>query len=128
MNEPVTVWTSEAGSPVRVMWRSRRFRVSDTPTALVGTSDWWKPFEPYSYGIGHPPLDIAGWRFQATADDGETHVFDVSQDDSMGTESSMGTDGMGTDGGENRGGNADGGRDPESRSAGRLWRLVRIFD
>ncbi|TDW31383.1 hypothetical protein [Cryobacterium psychrophilum] len=75
--ESVMVWLGASGSPERLVWRSRRFHVTDTPTALVGTADWWKPFEPHSYGIGHLPLDIAGWRFQATADDGETHVFDV---------------------------------------------------
>lgn len=71
------VWTSAAGQPERLVWRSRRFRVTDTPTTLVGTSDWWNPLQEHSYGVGHPPLCIAGWRFQATADDGETHVFDV---------------------------------------------------
>jgi len=105
VNEPVTVWTSEAGSPVRLVWRSRGFLVSDTPTALVGTSDWWKPFEAYSYGIGHAPLDIAGWRFQATALDGETHVFDVSQDADAATSP-----------------------DSPSRHDGHPWLLVRIFD
>lgn len=28
-----------------------------------------------------PPLQITGWRFQASADDGETHVFDVRRRD-----------------------------------------------
>jgi len=81
VDEPVMVWTSEAGQPERLVWRSRRFRVTDTPTALVGTCEWWRPFAPHGYGIGHPPLTIAGWRFQATADNGETHVFDVRHDD-----------------------------------------------
>jgi len=84
VNESIKVWTTETGSPERLVWRSRRFRVTDTPTALVGTSDWWKPFEPHTYGIGHPPLDIAGWRFQATADDGESHIFDVSPAEEQG--------------------------------------------
>lgn len=79
-DEPVTVYTSAAGQPVRLVWRTRRFRVTDTPTTLVGTSDWWNPLAEHSYGVGHPPLSIAGWRFQATADDGETHVFDVTND------------------------------------------------
>jgi hypothetical protein len=26
------------------------------------------------------PLSISGWRFQASSDDGETHVFDVEHD------------------------------------------------
>ena len=75
--EPVTVQTDITGEPRRIVWRSRRFRVTDTPTALVGTADWWRPFDPYTFGVGHPPLCIAGWRFQATSEDGETHVFDV---------------------------------------------------
>jgi len=29
---------------------------------------------------GRVPLAISGWRFQASADDGETHVFDVEHD------------------------------------------------
>lgn len=77
VDEPIRVWTSAVGEPQRMVWRARRFRVTDTPTALVGTCDWWRPFSPHDFGIGHPPLRIAGWRFQATADDGETHVFDV---------------------------------------------------
>lgn len=81
LHEPVMVYTSATGQPVRLVWRTRRFRVTDTPTTLVGTSEWWNPLADHSYGIGHPPLAIAGWRFQATADDGETHVFDVSQND-----------------------------------------------
>ncbi|MCI4657490.1 hypothetical protein [Cryobacterium zhongshanensis] len=75
--EPVRVTTDNAGEPRRIVWRARRFQVTDTPTALVGTADWWRPFDPYTFGVGHPPLCIAGWRFQATSDDGETHVFDV---------------------------------------------------
>ena len=83
VDEPVMLWTGEAGTPERVVWRSRRFRVTDTPTALVGTCDWWRPFEPHTFGVGHPPLAISGWRFQATADDGETHVFDVQPGDGV---------------------------------------------
>jgi hypothetical protein len=81
VDEPVMVWTRNTGVPERLVWRARRFRLTDTPTALVGTCDWWNPFAPHSFGIGHTPLTIAGWRFQATADDGETHVFDVHHDD-----------------------------------------------
>ncbi|MGO4691069.1 DUF6504 family protein [Glaciibacter sp. 2TAF33] len=81
IDEPVTVWTKDTGEPERLVWRTRRFRVTDIPTALVGPCDWWGPFSPHGFGIGHPPLAIAGWRFQATADDGETHVFDVHHED-----------------------------------------------
>ena len=75
--ESIGVQTSDTGEPRRIVWRSRPFRVTDTPTALVGTADWWRPFFPHTFSGGHLPLCIAGWRFQATSDDGETHVFDV---------------------------------------------------
>ncbi len=81
VDEQVAVWTTAAGEPERLVWRSRRFRVSDTPTALVAPYEWWSPFTPRDFGIGQQPLTIAGWRFQATAEDGETHVFDVHHDD-----------------------------------------------
>lgn len=79
VDEPVRVDSSDNGQPILLVWRDRRYRVSDTPTTLVGTSDWWSPLAPHSYGIGHAPLSIAGWRFQATADNGESHVFDVTR-------------------------------------------------
>ncbi|MCU1442537.1 MAG: hypothetical protein JWQ59_687 [Cryobacterium sp.] len=81
VDEHVSVWTTAEGEPQRLVWRSRRFRVTDTPTALVAPCEWWSPFTPPGFGIGQQPLTIAGWRFQATADDGETHVFDVRCDD-----------------------------------------------
>jgi len=81
LHEPVLVYMSATGQPVRLVWRDRHFRVTDIPTTLVGTSEWWHPLADHNYGVGHPPLDIAGWRFQATADDGEMHIFDVSQND-----------------------------------------------
>jgi len=78
--EPVAVWTTDGGAPSRLVWRARRFRVNDTPTPLVAPCDWWQPFAD-SGAPGGPPLEITGWRFQATTDDGgETHVFDVAHD------------------------------------------------
>jgi hypothetical protein len=82
VRESVEVWTSDAGEPVRLVWRSRRFRVSDTPTTLVGPSEWWGPFAGHDVSPGRVPLSISGWRFQASSDDGETHVFDVEHDGS----------------------------------------------
>jgi len=79
VQEFVEVWTSDAGQPERLVWRARRFRVTDTPTALVGPCDWWSPFSEHDVSPGRVPLAISGWRFQASADDGETHVFDVEQ-------------------------------------------------
>ncbi|WP_394552288.1 hypothetical protein ACDF64_15645 [Agromyces sp. MMS24-JH15] len=81
VRELVEVWTDDGGAPVRMVWRARRFRVSDTPTTLVGPAAWWAPFSGHDAAPGHPPLTIAGWRFQATADDGETHVFDLERVD-----------------------------------------------
>jgi len=80
VRESVEVWTSDAGEPVRLVWRARRFRVSDTPTALVGPCDWWSPFSGHDVTPGRVPLAISGWRFQASSADGETHVFDVEHD------------------------------------------------
>ncbi|MBT2499827.1 hypothetical protein J7E25_12055 [Agromyces sp. ISL-38] len=80
VQEIVQIWTSEAGEPERLVWRSRRFRVTDMPTALVGPCDWWSPFSAHDVSPGRVPLEISGWRFQASAADGETHVFDVAYD------------------------------------------------
>jgi hypothetical protein len=80
MDETVAVWTTEAGEPQRIVWRTRRFRVTDSPTALVGPCDWWHPLASHDLGYGRAPLQISGWRFQASSDDGETRVFDVEHD------------------------------------------------
>lgn len=84
VNEAVRVWTTAAGQPERLLWRSRSFDVTDTPTVLVGACEWWSPLAPHANGSVQSPLFIAGWRFQATADNGETHVFDVHHDDDGG--------------------------------------------
>ncbi|MEJ3405973.1 DUF6504 family protein [Rathayibacter sp. YIM 133350] len=80
VDETVAVWTSESGEPRRLVWRSRRFRVNDSPTALVGPCDWWHPMQGHRMNYGRPPLQISGWRFQASTEEGETHVFDVQHD------------------------------------------------
>ncbi|QAY73873.1 hypothetical protein ET445_11475 [Agromyces protaetiae] len=80
LQEFVEVWSGESGEPARLVWRARRFRVTDVPTPLVGTADWWQPLGAHDAAPGRPPLAIAGWRFQASADDGETHVFDIGHD------------------------------------------------
>lgn len=79
--EFVELSTSDDGLPQRLVWRSRRFRVNDTPTTLVGHCDWWAPVARHDVSPGHAPLQITGWRFQAAAADGETHVFDVRRRD-----------------------------------------------
>lgn len=86
VDEPVMVWVSDRGLPERLVWRARRFRVSDTPTRLAPTPAGWRgeagwqvetAFDP---AFTHPPEPRESWRFQATADGGETHVFDVALD------------------------------------------------
>ncbi len=67
-SELVAVWT-ERGVPVRLVWRGIRFRVSDTPTPLRGAT-----LHP---ALTHPLESLVGWRFQGTADSGESFVFDV---------------------------------------------------
>lgn len=79
VRELVEVTTGTAGLPERLVWRARPFRVTDMPTVLVGPCDWWEPFAVHEVSPGRVPLEISGWRFQATADDGETHVFDVAR-------------------------------------------------
>ena len=59
-----TIWF-ESGIPVRMMWRGRRWRVTDTPTE----PDWF-------YWSTHPPR-VAAWRFQATDTSGDSLVVDV---------------------------------------------------
>jgi hypothetical protein len=56
VRESVEIWTSETGEPERLVWRARRFRVTDTPTPLVGPCDWWSPFSAH----GRVPLSISG--------------------------------------------------------------------
>jgi hypothetical protein len=80
VREFVEVWTNDAGAPTRLVWRARRYRVNDMPTPLVGPAEWWEPFAGHDVSPGRRPLAIAGWRFQASTDDGETHVFDIGHD------------------------------------------------
>jgi hypothetical protein len=81
INETVAVWVSPDGSPVRLVWRARRFRVSDTPTPLTASSSL--PDE-LLFFLTHPPKPVAAWRCQGTADDGTSLVFDIQHDDSRG--------------------------------------------
>jgi len=69
----VTVWTGMQGIPERFVWDGKRYRVSDTPTAL--DVDY--------AAITHPPDEMPlGWRFQGTSDAGDTRMFDVLFDES----------------------------------------------
>ena len=75
VNEPVSVWMSRDGRPERVVWRARRFTVTDTPTPLDSLPEAVLDF------VTHPPARRTGWRFQGTDDDGATHMFDIRHDD-----------------------------------------------
>ena len=74
VNEPVAVWTALDGRPERLVWRTTRFVVSDVPTRLGVLPDVVLEF------VTHPPEPSTAWRFQGTADDGDTHVFDIRLD------------------------------------------------
>lgn len=63
----VTLWF-EDGLPARLVHDGTRYRVSDHPTRL----------EDEIVPLTHP-LVLAGWRFQGTAENGTTRVFDVRQ-------------------------------------------------
>jgi hypothetical protein len=80
IDEAVAVWTTEEGVPTRLVWRSTRYLVSDTPTVWAEICAWWRPFGEHRYGVGTLPREIGGWRFQATSELGVAHVFDVRHD------------------------------------------------
>ena len=81
INETVAVWVSPEGSPVRLVWRARRFRVTDTPTPLTASVSL--PDE-LAYFLTHLPKPVAAWRCQGTADDGTSLVLDIQHDDGGG--------------------------------------------
>lgn len=64
-----TIWFNH-DIPTRLVWRGRRWTVTDTPTPLYATHD-------IPALITHPPTLRVGWRFQATDDGGDTLVVDV---------------------------------------------------
>ena len=66
--DTVAVWLTD-GTPDRLVWNGNRYRVSDHPT----------PLEDEFYWVTHPPVGIVGWRFQGTAEDGTTRMFDIRQ-------------------------------------------------
>jgi len=81
INETVAVWVSADGSPVRLVWRARRFRVTDVPTPLTASISL--PDELLHF-LTHPPKPVAAWRCQGTDDDGTSLVFDIQHDDGRG--------------------------------------------
>jgi hypothetical protein len=69
-----TLWLASE-VPVRMIWRGRRWRVTDTPTRLSGVPLFVPPL------FTHPPTGFVGWRFQVTDPDGETLMVDVLDDE-----------------------------------------------
>lgn len=68
-SQTIAVWMAN-GIPSRIVWNGTRYRVNDQPTRVEAVR-WWHP------AITHPPVQKAGWRFQARSETGETRVFDV---------------------------------------------------
>lgn len=83
IDEAVTVWTTDEGIPTRLVWRAKRYRVTDTPTVWADVCAWWWPFGEHRYSVGSLPREIGGWRFQGTDDSGDAHVFDVRHDNAQ---------------------------------------------
>lgn len=64
LSEIATLWFA-GSAPVRMRWRGERWRVTDRPTEPEGL-----------YWGTHAP-DFVAWRFQATNEEGLSHVFDL---------------------------------------------------
>ncbi|MFB8385578.1 hypothetical protein ACFC3F_00380 [Microbacterium sp. NPDC055910] len=62
----LTLWMAN-DIPERMFYAGRRWRVTDVPTRLR-KSVWT---------MDVPTHGLYGWRFQATAENGDTFVFDV---------------------------------------------------
>lgn len=71
------VWADESGRPTRLVWHGVRWRVTDRPTVITEPVPWWSSLDPDGTALDSAPRDCTGWRFQATADDGRSHIFDV---------------------------------------------------
>ena len=71
--DPVAIWF-EGQRPARLVHEGLRWRVSDTPTPLVGEPAWSHEL------LTHPPTAVVGWRFQATSSTDTTHMFVVVRD------------------------------------------------
>jgi hypothetical protein len=67
---PVAVWIAE-GLPDRLVWDGRRYRVSDTPTAIRE--------DVMVSGMTHPIARRIGFRMQVTGEDGQSAVVDVHE-------------------------------------------------
>jgi hypothetical protein len=56
----------EGDVPERFVCGTTRYRVTDTPTRLED-----------ELSVLTHPIDLTGWRFQGTDDDGTSHMFDI---------------------------------------------------
>jgi len=67
---------TEKGRPTSLMWRGRRYLITDTPTPLHGD-------EVLHDAITHPLVRLVGWRFQvtSTSDPDDVLVVDVHRHD-----------------------------------------------
>ncbi|MDO9590243.1 MAG: hypothetical protein Q7J04_03780 [Microcella sp.] len=76
--DPLAIlWTDERGLPLRLVWAGTRWRVTDRPTVITEPVSWWRRLDVDARALDHAPRTCTGWRFQATADDGRSCVFDV---------------------------------------------------
>ena len=64
----VTIWMVD-GLPARLVHEGQRYRVTDHPTRL----------EDEHPDLAHR-LNLTGWRFQGTGEDGVSRMFDVRRD------------------------------------------------
>lgn len=71
------LWADEQGRPLRLVWAGTRWRVSDHPTVITEPVSWWRRLDVDARALELAPRSCTGWRFQATADDGRSCVFDV---------------------------------------------------
>ena len=70
--EVATVWW-ERGVPDRMVWRERRWRVSDSPTRLTATAEYLPS------AMTHAPESTVGLRFQVSSGD-YVVVVDIAPD------------------------------------------------
>lgn len=78
VDDHVTVWLSDAGMPERLVWRGRRWLVTDRPTPWVDRDRWWEQ------AAGEGPVGVSGfpvWRAQISPSDaggGNSVVVDIA--------------------------------------------------
>lgn len=73
--DPVDVWTSDCGSPVRFVWRGRLFTVHRVLEHWVATRDWWRELYPDSDDLREREF----WRVEASPG-GEVGVYELRFD------------------------------------------------